>query len=407
VPQYGSAWLSDNPDKAWGEKLFLSFIPVFVIYNAVIQSMGWLDAGTFWHVVQNAAMWFPYCVVLPAWLRRSSGVPWSQSYWFKLNLYMAVWVFFATYYHTEYFFELLGLRYRFPSVHAYFDSALVGPNEATAAAEWKKVPVGMYLNSIAFFIVYHSAAVVSMRRVRRFTVAWSAGGAARGLGGDRRGRGALLRVGGDLPLHHRRRGRERLVRRRTRDAALRLDLLRDVLHRQLSERLPARRGSRRAALDALAHRDRGVLRRDREPHPARPLGQLHWSDHLMASSLRSDYSGAFDPEVGLQAFSRQALATLGREYLLNGHLQDRVGMPKVVIRHGLEPQVQIAIEEWMASSPIYSLRAQRALNFVGNDVSTVFKNLQLDIGRRTSSWTSSSGSTAPSTASSGCRTAAH
>ncbi len=44
--------------------------------------------------------------------RRTSGVPWAQSYWFKLNLYMAVWVFFATYYHTEYFFELLGLEVR-------------------------------------------------------------------------------------------------------------------------------------------------------------------------------------------------------------------------------------------------------------------------------------------------------
>src|SRR5258705_12478207 len=98
------------------------------------------------------------------------------------------------------------------------------------------------------------------------------------------------------------------------------------------------------------------------------------------SSLLSSYTGAFDPVVTLASFSRQALATLGREYLLNGHLQDRVGMPKVVIRHGLEPQTPIAIEEWMASSPIYSKRTQRALNFEGNDVSTVFKNLQLDIG---------------------------
>ena len=40
-------------------------------------------------------------------------------------------------------------------------------------------------------------------------------------------------------------------------------------------------------------------------------------------------------------------------------------MPKVVIRHGLEPQVQIAIEEWMAASPIYSKRTQRALELRG------------------------------------------
>jgi len=162
-------WFSSNPDKAWAEKLFLGFVPVFLAYNAVVQRMGWLDVGTGWHVVQNLGMWLPYCVFLPAWLRRGSGVPWQQSYWFKFNLYMAVWVFYCTYFHTEYFFEVLGLRYRFPGVALVFDSALVGPDEATAAAEWKKVPIGMYLNAIAFFVVYHAAAVVCMRRVRTMT----------------------------------------------------------------------------------------------------------------------------------------------------------------------------------------------------------------------------------------------
>jgi hypothetical protein len=45
--------------------------------------------------------------------------------------------------------------------------------------------------------------------------------------------------------------------------------------------------------------------------------------------LRDDYSGPFDPNARLADFSRQALAHLGREYLLNGHLQDRVGLPLV------------------------------------------------------------------------------
>src|SRR6267378_714389 len=100
----------------------------------------------------------------------------------------------------------------------------------------------------------------------------------------------------------------------------------------------------------------------------------------MPSRLRDSYAGPFDPEVNLGSFSRQMLATLGREYLLNGHLQDRVGLPKLVIRHGIEPQVRISIEEWMAASPLYSKRTQRALGFEGCNVSTVFKNLQLDIG---------------------------
>jgi cycloeucalenol cycloisomerase len=170
----GPHWFSRNPDKAWGEKLFLGFIPVFFAYNALVQGMGWLDAGNFWHAAQNLGMWLPYCVALPAWLRRGSGVPWRESYWFKFNLYMAVWVFYCTYFHTEYFFEVLGLRYRFPEVTLYFDTALVGPDEGTAAATFQKVPIGMYWNAIAFFVVYHTAAVVLMRRVRTSTLGLSA-----------------------------------------------------------------------------------------------------------------------------------------------------------------------------------------------------------------------------------------
>ena len=168
-------WFSSNPDKAWAEKFFLTFVPVFFVYNGVVQSMGWLDVGNFWHVTQNLLMWVPYCVLLPAWLRRHSGVPSAQSYSFKFNVYMFWFVFLVTYFHTEYFFDVLGIRYRFDEVTIYFDSALVGPDEATAAAEFKKIPPGMYLNAVAFFVVYHTMAIVCMRRVRTMTLAWGLG----------------------------------------------------------------------------------------------------------------------------------------------------------------------------------------------------------------------------------------
>ena len=42
--------------------------------------------------------------------------------------------------------------------------------------------------------------------------------------------------------------------------------------------------------------------------------------------------------------------------------------------------LQIAIEEWAASSPLYTKRMQKALKFEGVDVITIFKGLQLDIG---------------------------
>jgi hypothetical protein len=97
-------------------------------------------------------------------------------------------------------------------------------------------------------------------------------------------------------------------------------------------------------------------------------------------TLRDDYTGPFDSDIGLESFSRQALAHLGRETLLHGHLQDRVGLPLVAKRFGGDAYLQFSIEEWMGASPIYSRRMQSALGFEGNDVGTVFKNLQLDIG---------------------------
>ena len=42
--------------------------------------------------------------------------------------------------------------------------------------------------------------------------------------------------------------------------------------------------------------------------------------------------------------------------------------------------LQIAIEEWAGASPIYTKRMQRALKYEGDDIPTIFKGLQLDIG---------------------------
>ena len=96
--------------------------------------------------------------------------------------------------------------------------------------------------------------------------------------------------------------------------------------------------------------------------------------------LRDDYHGAFDPALDLDAFSRRALAVLGREWLLHGHLQDRVAMPLVHSGRSREEMQAVAIDEWMAASPVYSRRTQAALRFGRGDVATIMKNLQLDIG---------------------------
>ena len=68
------------------------------------------------------------------------------------------------------------------------------------------------------------------------------------------------------------------------------------------------------------------------------------------------------------------------ELLLIGHMIDRSGMAWCIKEFGHEEMLQIAIEEYAGSSPIYTKRMQRALNFEGDDVPTIFKGMQLDIG---------------------------
>jgi hypothetical protein len=80
------------------------------------------------------------------------------------------------------------------------------------------------------------------------------------------------------------------------------------------------------------------------------------------------------------ALSRDQLATLVPELLLIGQLIDRSGMAWCIQNFGRDEMLQIAIEEWMGCSPIYTRRMQKALNYEGDDVITIFKGLQLDIG---------------------------
>ncbi|MBE1536794.1 hypothetical protein [Actinomadura algeriensis] len=83
--------------------------------------------------------------------------------------------------------------------------------------------------------------------------------------------------------------------------------------------------------------------------------------------------------------SRAELAVVVPELLLIGQLIDRSGMAWCISAFGREEMARIAIEEWAASSPIYTRRMQRALGYAPEvpgkgDVPTIFKGLQLDIG---------------------------
>ncbi|GAC1379759.1 MAG: hypothetical protein NVSMB48_04150 [Marmoricola sp.] len=80
------------------------------------------------------------------------------------------------------------------------------------------------------------------------------------------------------------------------------------------------------------------------------------------------------------ALTQPQLAVLVPELLLIGHLFDRAGMPYALGEWGEAEMAAVAIEEWECASPIYPRRMQRALRYEGDDIITIFKGLQLDIG---------------------------
>jgi hypothetical protein len=82
----------------------------------------------------------------------------------------------------------------------------------------------------------------------------------------------------------------------------------------------------------------------------------------------------------LDDLSRAELATLGREYMLFGHLLNRAALPHVHLQIGAEAREAIAIDEWMGASPVYTRRMQQCMGFAGDDVETIFKGFQLDVG---------------------------
>jgi hypothetical protein len=78
---------------------------------------------------------------------------------------------------------------------------------------------------------------------------------------------------------------------------------------------------------------------------------------------------------------RQQLAQLGREYMLAAQFNSRTGYAALRISHGDEAYKETAIDNWMAASPVYTRRMQRAMGFAGGkDVPTIFKGLQLECG---------------------------
>lgn len=154
-------WFSENPSKAWGEKFFLAYSPVWMTIMALVMGLGVTErVGEWGFLAIGVAVALPL-VAVPALIRdeRPLGRRWYQTYWFKANLYIGIFNFAANYFGTEYFFDVLGMVYDYPMIDLNLDATLVGSGE-------QRVPLIMYLLTQAYFLTYHTTAVIVLRRVR-------------------------------------------------------------------------------------------------------------------------------------------------------------------------------------------------------------------------------------------------
>lgn len=153
-------FFSSNPDKAWVEKFFLIYSPVWMALMALMVLTGWGqewgDKALLAHGLVTA---LPALIVPMLLASRYTDQPWYDSYWFKANLYLFMFSFFGNYFGSEYFFDVLGMVYVYPNATTTLDAALVGSGDQT-------VPVIMYLYTHVYFMTYHATANIVLRKLK-------------------------------------------------------------------------------------------------------------------------------------------------------------------------------------------------------------------------------------------------
>ena len=142
-------WFAANPAKAWGERFYLLYAPVWMTAMAVVQHRdayrAWRDAG---HLLFSLALFLPLWVIPLAFPPAADrGRPLAARYIFKINVWIGIFAFIQSYFGTHYFYKVLGMRYGFP-----------------VTWELNGVPFMLYLLAFVYFTTYQALINVVMRR---------------------------------------------------------------------------------------------------------------------------------------------------------------------------------------------------------------------------------------------------
>src|SRR4030095_8737244 len=86
------------------------------------------------------------------------------------------------------------------------------------------------------------------------------------------------------------------------------------------------------------------------------------------------------PGPAFDALARPVLLPVALETMHVGHLIDRALMPAVAIAtKNVDAVDDVAIDEWMGASPVYTRRMRRLMGIEGDGVDAIVKALQLSV----------------------------
>src|SRR3972149_1017499 len=92
-------------------------------------------------------------------------------------------------------------------------------------------------------------------------------------------------------------------------------------------------------------------------------------------------AGMTTPGPPFSELPRGRLLPVALETMHVGPLLDRALMPAVAIAaRNVDTVDQVAIDEWMGASPVYTRRMRRLMGIEGDGVDAIMKALQLDVG---------------------------
>lgn len=137
---------SDNPSKALMERFMLLYSPLWMGVVAAIVAYEWYEVFTPSDYLSLGLLLSLPCLLGPLLFSRGdpheSSLTFTQRYSIKANVFIAIMSYIGHHFYTQYFYDLLGMRY-------------TGPLEPGRGVDVNGAPLSMLFCTHVYFMSYH------------------------------------------------------------------------------------------------------------------------------------------------------------------------------------------------------------------------------------------------------------